>query len=242
VAKGATAASSPAAAAEGADFVHIVVFDDQQAKSVVTDSDGVLATLEAGTIVCLHTTIRLDTIHELAAQAAPRGVTILDAGISGFETGAANGTLLTMVGGPAEAVDRVRPILDVFSKEVIHAGPLGAGMSLKLARNSAGYLMMAAVHEAMLLAHASGVELALLQHVITNTGVFDQAIAPFIFGEPTPLPDDAPESMRTLLEHTNRLAEKDLSQALALAATVSAEVPVIELLRNDFGRVLRVPD
>jgi 3-hydroxyisobutyrate dehydrogenase len=145
-----------------------------------------------------------------------------------------------MVGGPADAVDRARPILLAFSKEVLHAGPLGAGMALKLARNATGYVMMAAVHEAMELARRSGVDLPLLRHAIAETGVLAQALAPFDLGGPEPLPADAPAAVRAFLEHTNRLAGKDLDQALALAARTGTDASVIDAVRRSFSRVMRL--
>ena len=235
-AAGATAASSPADAARGAQFVNIIVFDDAQAVEVVAGADGVLTTLDPGAVVCIHTTVSLDTIHDLAARAETQGVFVLDAGISGGEDGAAAGTLLTMVGGPADAVDRARPVLLAFSKEVLHPGPLGAGMALKLARNAAGYMMMAAVHEAMELAAASGVDLALLQHTIAETGVLQQALAPFALGGPGPMDATAPDGLRTILEHTKRLAVKDLD----LAARTGATVPVIKSVREHFHSTVRL--
>jgi 3-hydroxyisobutyrate dehydrogenase-like beta-hydroxyacid dehydrogenase len=240
VAAGASAASSPADAARGAQFVDVIVFDDAQALDVVGGDDGVLTTLEPGAVVSIHTTVSLDTIHDLAARAEAQGVFVLDAGISGGEEGAQAGTLLTMVGGPADAVDRARPVLLAFSKEVLHPGPLGAGMALKLARNATGYVMMAAVHEAMTLAAASGVDLALLQHTIAETGVLQQALAPFALGGPAPMDAAAPEGLRTVLEHTNRLAEKDLDQALDLASRTGATVPVIECTRANFHSTVRL--
>ena len=240
VAAGATAAGSPADAARGAEFVSVVVFDDAQAIAVVAGAHGVLTTLERGAVICIHTTVSLDTIRDLAEQGEAVGVVVMDAGISGGEDGAAAGTLLTMVGGPADAVDRARAVLLAFSKEVLHPGPLGAGMALKLARNATGYTMMAAVHEAIEIATGSGVDLALLRHTITETGVLDQALAPFAFGGPEPMGDDAPEALRTVLEHLNRLADKDLDQALELAAHTGATVPVIDAVRASFHRVARL--
>ena len=64
----------------------------------------VLRTLAPGAVIAIHTTVTLDTIHVLAAEAAAHGVTLIDAGISGGEAGAAAGTLLTMVGGADAAV------------------------------------------------------------------------------------------------------------------------------------------
>lgn len=244
VAAGAVAAGSPAQAAEGAAHVSVVVFDDDQAMAVVAGRDGVVQSLVPGSVVSIHTTVSLDTIRALAEQGARRGVAVLDAGISGGEPGAAAGTLLTMVGGPDEAVDVARPFLLAFSKEVLHAGPIGAGMALKLARNATGYAMMAAVHEAMVLAHRSGVDLQMLRHTITETGVLEQALAPFALGGPGPLAGVGegvePDPLRPILEHLLQLAEKDLDQARALAEHLAAETPVLDATRRSFRTVTRL--
>lgn len=237
VARGATAAPSPEAAARGADVVCVVVFDDAQAIEVVT---GALGGLAAGAVVAVHTTVGLDTIESLSSAAEASGVHVIDAGVSGGEPGAKSGTLLTMVGGPAEAVARARPVLEGFSKEVLHAGPLGAGMALKLARNATGYAMMAAVHEALDLAGRAGVPASTLQHVIAETGVLDQALSTFLLGGPAPLPADAPPQQRAGMEHLERLAAKDLDAALDLAGRVEADVDVLVAVRGMYRRVARL--
>ncbi len=240
VERGARAASAPADAARGAAVVDIIVFDDPQAIEVVDGADGVLRTLEAGAVICVHTTVALDTIHDLAERADSHGVVLVDAGISGGESGAQTGTLLTMAGGPTDAVDHARPVLDAFSKEVLHAGPLGTGMALKLARNATSFAMMAVVHEALDLAHHAGVDLAMLRHALSNTGLFEQALVPLGLGPPAPLPVDAPADYRTTLEHAVRMAEKDLDQAGVLAAQYGIDVDLFSTSRTMFHEVMRV--
>lgn len=240
VERGAIAAASPAEAAQGADAVCVVVFDDAQAIEVISGTEGVLSALKPGAVVTVHTTVAIDTIRMLADLGAQQGVDIVDAGISGGEEGSQAGTLLTMVGGSEEAIERVRPVLMAFSKDVIHAGGVGAGMALKLSRNATGYVMMAAVHEAMTLAASAGVDLALLRRTIDETGVFAQALSPFALGGPGVLPDDAPESFRSLLEHVRDLGEKDLDQALGLALHNGVDLPVTERARETFDAVMRL--
>ena len=240
VAKGARAATSAADAATGASFVSIVVFDDAQLLEVTLGDDGILRSLTADAVVAIHTTASLATIVRIAEAASESGVSVIDAGVSGGADGATNGTLLTMVGGTDDAVAKAGPVLMAFSKEVVHAGPIGAGMALKLARNAVGYTMMTAVHEAMVLARAANVDLALLNHVIGETGVFAQALAPFVLGGPAPLGPDDPESLRTMLEHLRDLGEKDLQQALALAADLEVDIPVTNLVSSRFHAVARL--
>lgn len=239
-AAGAVAASSPADAARGANVVCIVVFDDTQAIDVITGADGALTALDAGAVVAVHTTVSLDTIESLAGAGRAAGIHVIDAGISGGEPGAGAGTLLTMVGGAPEAVELARPVLDGFSKEVLHAGPLGAGMALKLARNATGYAMMAAVHEALDLALRSGVPAATLERVIGDSGVLDQALSTFVLGGPDPLPDDAPAAQRASMEHLERLAAKDLDAALDLAERVGADVTALTAVRRMYRHVARL--
>lgn len=240
VERGALPASSAADAARHADVVCVVVFDDEQARDVVTGRDGALTTAQPGSVVTLHTTASMATITELATAAERHGVSVLDAGISGGQPGAPQGSLLTMVGGATEAVERARPVLEAFSKEVLHAGPLGAGMALKLARNATGYAMMAAVHEALDLATRSGVDGSVLRHVIAETGVLDQALAPFAFGGPGELPAGAPTEQRETMEHLDRLASKDLDAALDLAARLESGRDVLAATRRMFRRVARL--
>jgi 3-hydroxyisobutyrate dehydrogenase len=167
---------------------------------------------------------------------------VLDAGVSGGEEGAKAGTLLTMVGGADDAVAQATPVLMAFSKDVIHAGGVGTGMALKLARNASGYMMMAAIHEAMVLADSAGVDLALLRRTIDETGVFAQALSPFMLGGPAPLPEDAPDGFRAMLDHVRDLGEKDLDQALGLATHTGVDLPVTRRTRETFARVMRLAD
>jgi 3-hydroxyisobutyrate dehydrogenase len=240
VAKGAVGAASPAEAAVGATVVGVVVLDGAQAITVVDGPDGVLRTLEPGAVVCLHTTVTLDTVHALAAAGERVGVTVLDSGISGGEAGAQAGTLLSLVGGPADAIEQARPVLMAFSKEVVHAGPLGAGMALKLARNAVGYAWMHAVYEAAELAHRSGVDVAVLEQAIRETGTFEQAFTPILLGGPEPFPPDTPEAMLEGAAHVGRLADKDLDHTLALADRLGVDLPGVRAVRQGFHRSMRI--
>ena len=239
-AAGANVASSPAAAAEGADAVALVVFDDRQVRDVLTGAGGVLAALRPGAVVAVHTTTSLRTILDVAGEAAAAGVDVLDAGISGGEPGAQAGTLMTLVGGSAAAVDRARPLLDSYSKEVVHAGPLGAGMTLKLARNAAGYAMMVAAQEAMELAATAGIDAAVVRHVLEATDTAGMLWAPFALGGPTPLTPDAPSEVRARLEHTRDLGLKDLDQALSLAESTGHPSEFLSSTRAAYPRSVRL--
>ena len=240
VAAGARAATSPADAAVGATYVGVIVLDDAQAVDVVDGPEGVLHALEPGAVVCIHTTVTLDTVQALAAAGERVGVTVLDSGISGGEAGAQAGTLLSLVGGPADAVAQATPVLMAFSKQVVHAGPLGAGMALKLARNAVGYAWMHAVYEAAELAHRSGVDVALLAEAVRETGTYEQAFTPILLGGPEPFPPDTPAAMTDGAAHVNRLADKDLDHTLALAEHLGIDLPGVRAVREGFHRSMRI--
>ena len=240
VAAGALRATSSADATTGADVIGIVVFDDAQVHSVLTGDDGVLAAVKPGAVIAVHSTVRVDSIHEFAALARAAGAPLIDAGISGGEVGSRAGTLVTMVGGDDDAVAAARPVFETFSKEVVHAGPLGSGMALKIARNLVGYVLMAATHEGMALAHAGGVDLRQLEHVLRETNLDAQIYAPFMFGGPEPLGVDAPEQQTVELTHLLRLAQKDLDDALDLARALDVSIPTTDVTRRQFDAVTRL--
>jgi 3-hydroxyisobutyrate dehydrogenase-like beta-hydroxyacid dehydrogenase len=190
--------------------------------------------------VAVHTTTSLQTIIDLAAEAAAGDVALIDAGISGGEPGAQAGRLTTLVGGTSDAVERARPLLESYSKEVVHAGPLGAGMTLKLARNAAGYALMVAAQEAMELAATAGIEPAVVRHVLEATDTADMLWAPFALGGPAPLTADAPSDVRTRLEHTRDLGLKDLDQALSLGNSAGRPSEFLTATRNSYPRSVRL--
>jgi 3-hydroxyisobutyrate dehydrogenase-like beta-hydroxyacid dehydrogenase len=241
VAAGATRAASAAAAADGAAVVGIVVFDDDQVRAVLGGPDGVLASAAPGTVVAVHSTVRVASIHELAATAAATGVRVIDAGVSGGATGAIAGTLVTMVGGDADALEVARPVFESFSAEIVHAGELGAGMALKISRNLVGYVIMAGAFEGLRLAHAAGLDAATFQRVLegTKAALDAQLYAPIAFGGPEPLTADAPDDERAFLAQVWRLGEKDLHDALVLAADLGVTIPVAEESRDRFHEVMR---
>jgi 3-hydroxyisobutyrate dehydrogenase len=240
VAAGGTRAASIAEACEGAEIVAVVVYDDAQVLAVVNGAGGVLDALTPGAVVLIHTTVTLDTIEAVAEAAATGGVRVLDVGISGGESGATDGTLVVMVGGDPEALAIARPVLDTYSGEVVHAGPQGAGMAVKLLRNAVGYMLMAATHEALHVAEAAGVDGATLRHVLEATDLPKMLYSPFAFGSAAPLGDDAPAELVATMEHVARTGRKDLAQALALAARHGAPMPAAVATRDEMHAITRL--
>jgi 3-hydroxyisobutyrate dehydrogenase-like beta-hydroxyacid dehydrogenase len=125
-------ASTPAAAADGAEVVLTCVGDDDDVRAGVVGDDGVLAAMAEGTVLVDHTTASADLARELHAAGAERGVAVIDAPISGGQAGAENGRLTVMCGGDAEPFERVAPILGHYGAAVTLLGPSGSGQLTKM--------------------------------------------------------------------------------------------------------------
>ena len=239
-AAGAHVAISPAGVAERATVISLMVRDDAQVRSVVSGSDGILATASAGTVVIIHSTVEADTPAEIAALCAPHGVAVLDAPVSGGAMGAHEGTLALMVGGDAEAVALAAPALERLGTLVAHLGPIGAGTRTKLARNLITFASYAAVGEASRLAEAAGVDLAKLGEVVRHSDRVTGGPGAIMLRETaTPLPDG--DGLRPIFEHTRGLGEKDLALAIGLGVELGVDAPVAEQARNQLGAALGVP-
>lgn len=125
-------AGSPAEVAAASDLVCLCVVDDQGVEEV---AEGVLAGFRKGGIIAVHSTVHPDTCRRLAERALGQGVSVLDAPVSGGGRGAAEGTLLVMVGGPGEAVEVCRPVFSSYGDPVVHLGDVGTGQVAKLLNN-----------------------------------------------------------------------------------------------------------
>ena len=108
---------------------------DDDVKDVALGADGVLAGMASGGTLVVHSTVHPETCIRLRGQAAEKGVSVLDAPVSGGGPAAEQGTLLVMVGGESEVLERVRPVLATFGDPILHLGGVGAGQTAKLVNN-----------------------------------------------------------------------------------------------------------
>jgi 3-hydroxyisobutyrate dehydrogenase len=156
---GAYVARTPRHAAARADIIITMLADDNASRSVWLDKDtGALAAAAPGTWLVESSTASVQWIHELAAAAKQKECELLDAPVTGSKPQAAAGELLFLVGGSAEALAAVRPVLVVMSRDVVHLGPTGSGATLKLINNFLCGVQAASLAEAMALLNASGLD------------------------------------------------------------------------------------
>jgi len=160
---GARAYASPAAVAEQADVVFTMLGDTSDVEAVILGGSGdadraIIAGAQPGSVVVDMSTISPSATRRIAARLAEAGVTLLDAPVSGGDIGARDGTLSIMVGGPDAAFARVRPLLQVMGRNIVHVGDHGAGQVCKACNQIVVGQTIAGVGEALLLAEAAGVD------------------------------------------------------------------------------------
>jgi 3-hydroxyisobutyrate dehydrogenase len=129
---GGKASATPAAAAEGADFVFCCVGNDDDVREVIAGPNGVLSGMGAGGVLVDHTTASADVARDMAELAAEKGVKFLDAPVSGGQAGAVNGVLTIMIGGEEEAFEQARPIMEAYGRMMALMGPSGSGQLTKM--------------------------------------------------------------------------------------------------------------
>lgn len=230
-AEGATVAATPAELAARARVISIVVRDETQVAEVLDGPDGLLAGAAAGTVVAVHSTISAEGAVALAERAAAAGVDLVDAPISGGAMGAHEGTLVVMVGGSDDAVERARPVLERYASLVVHCGPVGQGTRMKIARNLITFASFAAVGEAQRLAQAAGLDVAALGDVVRHSDrVTGGAGAIMLRPDASVMADD--DGLRPIFAHTAALGTKDLDLAAELGDGLDVDTPVAELARR----------
>ena len=159
----ATTADGIAALGAVCDHVGICVVDDAGVRAVM---DELLPAMKPGSCIVIHSTIHPDSCKALAAQAAARGVALLDAPVSGGGPEAAAGTLTVMVGGDADALATARPVLETFAGLIVHLGDVGAGQTAKLVNNTLMAANMALAHHALGVGASLGIDRKALADLI----------------------------------------------------------------------------
>ena len=129
---GGSSAPTPREAAEGAAFVMTCVGNDDDLRAVCLGKDGALAGMGSGAVFVDHTTVSAAVTRELCAAAADRGVSFVDAPVSGGQAGAENGVLSIMCGGDKAAYDAAEPVMQAYGRTVKRLGDSGAGQLTKM--------------------------------------------------------------------------------------------------------------
>ncbi len=150
-------AASPADLAAASDLVCLCVVGDADIEEITSGEGGLLAAMEPGGVIAVHSTVHPNTCRGLAKKAGARGVSVIDAPVSGGGGAASEGRLLVMVGGDADVVERCRPVFESYADPVVHLGELGSGQTTKLLNNLLFTANLGTAAAALSLADALGV-------------------------------------------------------------------------------------
>jgi 3-hydroxyisobutyrate dehydrogenase-like beta-hydroxyacid dehydrogenase len=173
---GATRAETPAECARGCDVVITMVSDAEALASVLEGPEGVLASLASEkrrprTVVVDMSTIGRRAAREAGKRVEDHGGRLVDAPVSGSIGPAERGELVALVGGAVPSVERVRPVLDLLCKKILHAGPVGAGQALKVILNGVGAHHLVAFTSMLALGERAGLARDIVLDAFT-TGAF----------------------------------------------------------------------
>ncbi len=157
-AEGATPAFSPAEVAAQVDVVFTNLPDTPDVELVTLGAKGIIEGAHPSLIWVDNSTIKPGTARAIAARLAEKSVLSLDAPVSGGDIGARNATLTIMVGGPAEALEKVLPVFQAMGKTITHVGEAGAGQIAKAANQIMVAAQMVAMGELLIFAQKCGAE------------------------------------------------------------------------------------
>jgi L-threonate 2-dehydrogenase len=155
---GGVACATADEAGRGAEVAVLFVLNADQAEDVAFGEHGLVHSLPPEAVIVSATTMAPSRARAVAARAEQAGLRWLDAPVSGGTQRAAEGTLTSMVGGDANDLERARPVLQAFSGDVFHLGPVGAGSTAKMVNQVLVYNHLAAAAEAMALCRKLGAD------------------------------------------------------------------------------------
>jgi len=223
-------AASPAAAAEGASFVFACTGADPDLRAIALGPAGAFHALAQAAVFVDHTTASPGLARELAAAAAARGAEFLDAPVSGGQDGAKRGALTVMVGGAPAALERARPLLEAYAKNVTWMGPSGAGQLTKLVNQICLAGLIESLAEGLAFAERVGLDARRVVEVISKGAAQSWQM------------DHRAESMlegRFDFGFAVNWMRKDLALALAEAQRCGAELPVAAVVDGFYAELQR---
>jgi 2-hydroxy-3-oxopropionate reductase len=163
---GATACASPAEVAKHADVIFTIVSDTPDVEAVIFGEQGVAKHARSGSVIVDMSTISPTATKVFAERLAKQGIEMLDAPVSGGETGAINGPLSIMVGGKPKIFERVKPLFELMGKNIVHIGDNGAGQVAKACNQIVVAVTIEAVAEALTFARKNGADAAKVREAL----------------------------------------------------------------------------
>jgi len=165
---GATWAGSPAEVAESSDITFTIVGFPEDVRQVYLGENGILTTAKSGSIVVDMTTTEPSLAIEIHQAARAKGVSSIDAPVSGGDVGAREARLAIMIGGDQEAVDAIHPLFEAMGKNIVYQGEAGSGQHTKMCNQITISGTMIGVCEALLYGAKAGLDLEIMLSTISK--------------------------------------------------------------------------
>jgi 3-hydroxyisobutyrate dehydrogenase len=154
--------------ARTAEAVLVCVGYDRELRALM--DEGLVGKVARDAIVAVLSTVHPRTVQDLEALGGAAGVHVVDATMCRGGRAADAGTLLSFVGGPPEAVERLKPVIAAYSTDIVYTGAVGTAQAAKAANNLLMWACLIANHEALALAKRFGVDVELLRQALLKTG------------------------------------------------------------------------
>jgi 3-hydroxyisobutyrate dehydrogenase len=229
VAKGAKAALTAKEAAAQADVIISVVSDDAASRGIWLGENGALAGAAPGSILIESSTLTVGWVQQLAQSAAQKKCEFLDAPVTGSKPHAAKGELFFLVGGPASALEKAKPVLQVMSRGILHLGTNGSGARMKLINNFVCGVQAASLAEAATLIQKGGLDAEKAFSVLTNGAPSSPLVKTLVDRVTSGNPD---------VNFELRLMAKDLGYAMDEAARNQMSLDTAAAARGVFQRAI----
>ncbi|MBM3513513.1 MAG: NAD(P)-dependent oxidoreductase [Alphaproteobacteria bacterium] len=224
-ARGAVVAATPADLVRASDIVVSMLSDDA---SVIALFDGFLAADVKGKLFIEMSTLKPETVKALAVRIEAKGGRFVDSPVGGTVGPARDGKLFAFVGGAAEDVARAKPVFDVLTRRVMHAGAVGQGALLKLVVNLPLGVYWQALAEAMAMGEAGGLDAKLMLDTLQDSSAALAVLGlkrPAILGENVPVAFDVASMQKdfaAILETGSGLGVPMPASAAAFATYAAA--------------------
>lgn len=176
--------ATPREVAANADIIFLCVGDTDMSAKVTLGEDGLIESLAAGAIVVDCSTVSVAYARRAGETLAAKGVSFLDAPVTGSKPGAEGGTLTFMVGGDQAVYEKVKPFMELMGKRFYYCGGPGLGLHAKLTQNLILSNLLQAFNEGLVLSTKAGVDPELMLDILENSAAKSGLVsfkAPFVF-------------------------------------------------------------
>ncbi|MDE0758060.1 MAG: 3-hydroxyisobutyrate dehydrogenase, partial [Pseudomonadales bacterium] len=227
--QGGIACKSAAEVLCGADLVISMLPASQHVESLYLGDEGIMPLIDTSSVVIDCSTISPASSKKVSAAAQARGITMLDAPVSGGVGGAVAGSLTFIVGGTKADLEKVRPILEIMGNNIFHAGAAGAGQVAKICNNMLLSVLMTGTAEALQLGVNNGLDAKVLSEIMRKSSGGNWALEVY---NPYPgVMDNVPAGNDYQGGFLVDLMVKDLGLAMESALATDSSIPLGALAR-----------